>query len=569
MDEESRLSKSEIVTVGELINKIRNSEWSLWLPSFQRSYVWESEDIKMLFESLVRRYPVGILMFWAPERREVADPFSIPITPPFAHEPRGEKILIVDGQQRLVSLLLAASGWRLKIGPYIVEREPVSLNIARLQFEVGRKGVDVSPMIRVVLGWSTGEEKRLQEKLGMDGYNKLKNIVEQLLKYELPYYVLRTENEDGSTLKRMAEIFILANRAGQRISNVELMLSYAAGALVPRASNIIRDWYDDLQRKCRVLDIQPVIRFGFGVGLELRQKDIDQVDRFKSAVEKLAGQVDVYGKPLLESRLSDSLRYFDVALDLCAELFGKAAPELLPSQISLIPIAAFLKTKGVKDLDMLESDDRGNIREWLLLVNFHGYYSTSTSTRLQRDIDVITNLEASDHFPIHDMRRNIAKVRGGASVISKQHVERGLYSDLTKRAGKPYLFLLYTALCLKESSDWTGVRISSLTADKLHRHHIFPYHLFKKVTLMDEEADLVTGLGNITLINPRVNEEIQARHPREYLGERSEDDLESHFIPAESDLWELERFEEFCERRVDMLYAFLSGKMSTIFERTT
>lgn len=565
MSEVLQWGKSDTIKISELLNNIRTGRWSLWLPSIQRTYVWDSEDIKAFFESLVRRYPVGTLMLWKPEKIDVADPFAIPIIPTFSSDPKGEKFLIVDGQQRLVSLLLLASDWKLRIGPYFIEREPVLLNTSTMKFEIGRRGNSISSMVRVLLKWSVIKEEPSLDNLSPESINKLRDVIGRMLDYELPYYVLKTTNDDSRTLREMAEIFILANRAGQRISNVELMLSYSAGALIPKASTIIRKWYNELQSKCTTLDIQPVIRFGFGVGLELKQKSIDTVDKFKSAVERLAEQVNVFGKSLLEEGLNESLKYFDLALDLCTQLIGKAATELLPSQISLIPLAAFLKTKAIKQLDELDYENRQYMREWLLLVNFHGYYSGNTSTKLQKDIDVITKTGAKDPFPFHILKENISKHRSGATEITKQHVENGLYSDLKKQAGRPYLFLLYTALCISGAGDWTGAKISSLKLDKLHKHRIFPYDLFNLDLVMEDEGKLVNGIGNITLINPSVNEQIQAKKPTEYLRERSREDLESHFIPSESSLWELEKFEEFCEQRVEKLYTFLMNSMPRIF----
>jgi hypothetical protein len=91
-------------------------------------------------------------------------------------------------------------------------------------------------------------------------------------------------DDEKSPLEGAAEVFILANRAGQRITNVKFILSYVSRVLIPEVSSIIRRSYDELQAEFRELDSYALIRYSFGVGLNLKQKQIDDVERFRSAV---------------------------------------------------------------------------------------------------------------------------------------------------------------------------------------------------------------------------------------------------------------------------------------------
>jgi hypothetical protein len=62
------------------------------------------------------------------------------------------------------------------------------------------------------------------------------------------------------------------------------MLSYVSGVLIPEASSIIRRSYDELQAEFKELDSNVLIRYSFGRGLDLKQRQIDDVERFRSAV---------------------------------------------------------------------------------------------------------------------------------------------------------------------------------------------------------------------------------------------------------------------------------------------
>jgi uncharacterized protein with ParB-like and HNH nuclease domain len=93
-----------LVSVRDLLLKAHSGDWSLWLPSFQRRFIWDSVDVKAFFDSLFKGNPVGILLLWRSKNPENSDPFALRV---FIGEGKSsENFLIVDGQQRVLSLLL-------------------------------------------------------------------------------------------------------------------------------------------------------------------------------------------------------------------------------------------------------------------------------------------------------------------------------------------------------------------------------------------------------------------------------------------------------------------------------
>src|SRR5690349_21509607 len=108
-----------------------------WLPSFQRSYVWDSDRIRSLLDSIFRNIPIGSIILWkpsAPDAREV-DPTAVPlmnVERPAAREPH----LVIDGQQRLTSLLLVFNGWCIQRGENgrPVSRDSISYEPRRDRF---------------------------------------------------------------------------------------------------------------------------------------------------------------------------------------------------------------------------------------------------------------------------------------------------------------------------------------------------------------------------------------------------------------------------------------------------
>jgi uncharacterized protein with ParB-like and HNH nuclease domain len=82
-------------------------EGKICLPNFQRDFVWTREEVADLVRSIVRGYFIGSLLLLR------CDPANPPFAPIFLRgansphrDPRPE-LLILDGQQRLSSLLYA------------------------------------------------------------------------------------------------------------------------------------------------------------------------------------------------------------------------------------------------------------------------------------------------------------------------------------------------------------------------------------------------------------------------------------------------------------------------------
>jgi hypothetical protein len=214
--------------------------------------------------------------------------------------------------------------------------------------------------------------------------------------------------------------------------------------------------------------------------------------------------------------------------------------------------------RGYRDPGTVPEAEVEAIRGRLVLVNSHGYYSANPSGRFQKDIETVKG--SSGPFSFDDPLSNIKETRGGATTMTTSHIMRGLDADLLRRSGQPYLFVLYTALCLSGASDWEGTLIRELGPELLARHHLFPRSLFRTV---GEEEGLIPGIGNITLISPSLNSELSDRPPAEYLHQYGEE-LRKHFIPEDRELWGNDRFEEFCERRAELIHSFLKERMPRV-----
>jgi hypothetical protein len=103
-------------SVARILDQINRS---YFLPAIQRPYVWDPEEIIALFDSLLKGYPISSFLFWEikPERRadweiyKFVENFRFGETHNELAEPDGrDVVLVLDGQQRLTSLLIGLRG---------------------------------------------------------------------------------------------------------------------------------------------------------------------------------------------------------------------------------------------------------------------------------------------------------------------------------------------------------------------------------------------------------------------------------------------------------------------------
>ncbi|MFH0897602.1 MAG: DUF262 domain-containing protein [Candidatus Bathyarchaeota archaeon] len=101
---------SSIIT---LLNQIKNDE--IVLPAIQRNFVWDRERIFKLLDSIMRGYPIGIVLMWETHNdiqyRFFMREYRSDNLFTFNENPQNKRLRVVlDGQQRLQSLYVALFG---------------------------------------------------------------------------------------------------------------------------------------------------------------------------------------------------------------------------------------------------------------------------------------------------------------------------------------------------------------------------------------------------------------------------------------------------------------------------
>jgi len=545
--------------IKEIISELESGKYIL--PSFQRQYVWDEDDIKDLIDSIINNYPIGTIILWKPSNPSLTeiDPFSKPLIDTDSKKPT-ETFYVIDGQQRLTSLLLLFKNWELFRGGEKIKCEiPIAYNPTNKKFYKSKtRGIDLSLLIKAFALEDMETLLKLSKETPKEQFEDMKEKIKAILEYKLPIYVMKTYEENEQTFLDMAEAFIRVNRYGVRIGNLELMLSFLAGAISGDLKERVYELYENLYDNFE-MELQPIIRFAFS-NFGLKQTQISKVNQFRANIEKIK-KVPQSDTDIIFKKCNTSMR---LTINLLKNELGISNSRLLPSQIPLVTVATYLYHRNINSLEELEEHDIKNIINWFILSSFNGYYSSATDTKLDEDINIV---KSSSIFPIdkliENMRKRKAKVK-----ISESDIKRGLTMNVLRREGRAHLFMLYILLIKKDADNWNGKQLKQTSLSELARHHIFPKEYLERELNIDEPDDReikINNLGNITFIHKGINSEIGDTPPMDYL-----DDYihyaKKHFIPTDKNLWKLEQYQTFLEYRVTEIYSTGRRVFNDIFE---
>ncbi|MFD0483445.1 DUF262 domain-containing protein [Kineococcus sp. GCM10028916] len=181
------------------------------VPQFQRDFRWSGRDVVRLFDSVLRGFPVGSVLLW---KRDVAAPetrigaLNVPAAP------AREALWVVDGQQRVTSLVNAVSPEAYALDERF--RLDYSLYHGAIVRHVENAPGLAVPLptifdLRRLLSW-------VQAHPGAaDSVEELNDVNVRLREFELPASVV--EERDEQVLR---EIFDRMNNAGKRLRRAEV-----------------------------------------------------------------------------------------------------------------------------------------------------------------------------------------------------------------------------------------------------------------------------------------------------------------------------------------------------------
>ncbi|WP_440070317.1 DUF262 domain-containing protein [Streptosporangium sp. OZ121] len=526
------------ITVADALTNIHKKAWVL--PAIQREFVWGTDQIRALFDSLMRGYPLGSLLLWKLEKEKASEfTFYDFLTNyheknnPYASKANlpkdSEAVAVLDGQQRLTALNIGLYGSHAERMPRKRADNPNAYPKKRLYLNLLNEPRDEELGLRFDLRFLTDEEAdqetdgarpwfRVSKVLDLeDGGPAIMNLLTErgligtsaikafkclytlydAVRVKTPISAYQEVSQDAD---RVLDIFVRVNSGGTKLSNSDLLLSMATNQWAERdAREEVRELVADLADSPG--------QFGFSKDLVLKTGLLlTEAPDFQFKISNFTQEN--------MSRLENSWEDIRTSLLLAARLlasFGLSARNLTADSV-VIPIAYYLHTRDHSDGYLTASAhaaDRKAIHSWVFRSLLkRGVWGSGLDTLL-RGIQVVLR-DSTGSFPVTAVESAMA-ARGKALTFSPEEIDELLEQQYGKPRTFPTLALLYPGLDL---------------AQQIHEDHIFPKSRFTKTSLIkhgvpinqvDAYCSRVNALPNLQLLLGLPNTEKGAMWPWEWL----------------------------------------------------
>ncbi|WP_057936270.1 DUF262 domain-containing protein [Algoriphagus resistens] len=569
------------ISIKEAITSI--SEQEFILPAIQREFVWNTRQIEMLFDSIMRDYPISTFLFWH-VKSEHLNRFKFYRFLPYFHQRdkrhndpaelsfTKDRRAVLDGQQRLTSLYLGLKGsYAYKLNRYnwksdhafpkrhlyinllsaaednemlydfrFISEEELShfknnFSSKYHWFKVGDI-LDYSGLIQL-MNYITKHSLADSSKYSSDqidfASNTLSNLYEKFNDKELINFYLEKSEE----LDKVLHIFIRVNSGGTKLSYSDLLLSIATAQWKDKdAREVIHKFVDSVN------SIDP----GFNINKDLVLKsclvlaDLDvkfKVDNFSSE-----------NMHAIENQWDSISTAINISFQLIAS-FGFDS-KTLTAYNAVIPIAYFLKKNGFKE-EVLHSkhhqQNRANIKEWLIRALLRKVFGGTPDNLYPTYRKVIA--ENLGTFPLEEL---VTKYKGSNKSLSFD--EDTIDNLLNTQYGSAFAYMVLNLLYPLNHNY------------KFHQDHMHPKKFFtnkalKKIgyddTKIEDYMNRFNSLGNLQLIQETQNLEKNATPLAEWLSKTiGAAELinykQLHYIPFDNDL-SMDSFLGFYEERKKMM----------------
>ncbi|GGS05471.1 MULTISPECIES: GmrSD restriction endonuclease domain-containing protein [Streptomyces] len=491
------------------------------IPSIQRDFVWMRPDVRDLFDSLYRGYPVGALLLW---KTNLTVPFktaAVVQADKSAHQP----LYLLDGQQRLTSLAWVYRPESKADGRLIDLRFDV-----RTEEFVNPSAIQSKDPLLFRVSTLLQENVQYHEELkaaGIDysapqfgAWMQCLQKVHDIRKQEIA--VITYESDD---YEEVAELFARLNKGGRRLSKGDLVYS-AIAARWSDGLDTMDAFHQELQDSNFALNREAVLRL----------------------TSLLAGtgahHIKLIGADMDEAALKEAWHATERALRFAIDfLKGECAiprSEVLSSpNVTILP-ALLLHHRDGK----LRPGEAQLLRRWVYTAMAFSHYSLQVEGKLDAEARLIKSREGDGLFA--ELIRRASGTRSRDSALHPRDLEQ-------KYSTHPFFKLLYIAALRGTARDWaTNIAISDQPMNsgaKIEFHHVFPRARVQG-TFAKEEWN---SLANLAFVTGQTNKMISSGLPVDYMAGIAPERLAEQWIPGDPELWSLDRFPDFLAARRSLL----------------
>lgn len=536
-----------MVNLVELLQKLEQGFYVT--PEIQRGYVWGNSQVRDLVASIYSEYPIGSIVTWEMPNKFSREYSSILTTLVDGLSAENRRYLIVDGRQRLTSILLVARG-EVKIGKE-TRRIGLYFNPVSEEFKLskGSKFEKDPAWFSVTELLRRDADAVLKAKATKTGVDVSRNPITtknlgqlklRLGRYDVPIYGANLGDPDDfpNFVERLSDIFVTLNRTGTRITLSDLVLALLTGAVRRTEGKSFREQFEKLTTELTDtgfrVDEAALIRTFMAIATGLT--------RFSKAQVVLEG---LKGSEIIE-RFADTGASVRELVRILKGDIGVRGPDDLNSRYLVAPLAYAVHRDFLSVKKAIGATEVQSIRNWIVAASIKGRYTGELERLLSEDIETIKSGKG-----FQGLIDSLGKVTIPGSSLS---------GDLDR----VYRTVLSVLMFNNDAPDWEDkpgrpTPVSQIDNGRIEYHHIFPKDYMRKVKFA--RMEIVEDVANLTIISKTANGNISASPPSTYLAklvERDSDSLKMHFVPSDRKLWEPKQFKNFLIERRRLIGAALT-----------
>ncbi len=557
------------------------------IPTFQRDVVWDKDNVKKLWDSIYKFYPLGSILIWKTDlqlqnHRQIGGHLITDTS--FS---RTEYQYILDGQQRTTSLLTSLYGGSIEGRDGFNPTLYVDLTVPsdgdtddesyknRFLFwdEIDDRNGEIRPNI--------GKRKRFDEKLIVkliDIKNDMgtleRNLVnhanadykdfdhpirEELrrLKAILDNYRISFIEVKGIQVAEVCQIFERINQAGKPLNIFDIVVAKTfRPASAANGSQVVEGFYlRELIDDFKTANNSPFLRIS----------DLDYLQILAVLISRNvpdSGVRNITDRYLNEIKTEQILAIWEDAKRAILKTFDFfenhlhiRTPYLIPYRYFYFTIVAYFFRNA--------NPSYGFIKQYFWFNALHNEDLLSNTSQLFQHIDFLDKQKYGQPYQFNSFLIDKQKLRA-ASYSSKGRMSRAILS-------------LYASL---QPKDWEHcdrpIHVDNrfFATDKPNLHHVFPTNSEYVLNNRHHNRIHSDSLMNIAYITFSTNLDITNRNPLEYMKDYDTPEfvaiMPTHLLPEQILTWAREEtmpdnaLDIFIEQRVTLIIEDIRRKLSGI-----
>jgi len=557
------------------------------IPTFQRNVVWAQENVKKLWDSIYKFYPLGSILIWKTDlklqnHRQIGG-HQITDT----NFSRTEYQYILDGQQRTTSLLTSLYGGSVENHPNFDPTLYVDLTIpvdsdtddesyrnrflfwteiddrnGEIKANIGKKkrfdeGLIVK-LIDIKNNFTIVQTKVFSSPVVKQDFNH--SILSELAKIKgvLDNYRISFIEVKGIQVSEVCQIFERINQAGKPLNIFDIVVAKTFKPIISQTTTTpedkgfyLRELIDDFKAHnnsefLKISDLDYLQILAVIINHNIPNSGVRNItDRYLNEIktEHILAVWDETKKAILKT-----FDFFENHLHI-------KTPYLIPFRYFYFTITAYFFKNIAPDYHLL--------KKYFWYNSFHNNDLLSNTTQLGQHIDFLNKCKNNQHLTFDRF------------LIDKQKLRSATYSSKGRMSRA--ILALYASV---QPKDWKHcdreVLVQNLffSMDKPNLHHIFPTN--SEYVLNNQHKNKITSdsLMNIAYLTQITNLDITNRNPLEYIKDYDKPEfvkiMPTHLLSSEILDWVRNGvlpdnvIDQFIESRVKNILADLKYKLNGI-----